>query len=255
MKLFLAALETTTYVLPAAKERAGADWKPPYILESFHWRTAESKAAQAYAGELMLDSGAFTFLKSKPKNGIDWNRYIDEYAEYIKDATSVSGIVNYFELDIDNVVGYENVRRLRGKLEGLVGRPSIPVWHRSRGKADFLAMCRDYPYVAIGGIAAKHIKRSEYRFFPWFIDKAHEAGARIHGLGFTFPSLLPKYRFDSVDSSTWLGAKYGHLFQVQGGDIWRVRGTGRISRERLDEARVVNFENWLNFQRYADIHF
>ena len=255
MKLFLAALETTHYVLPAYRERAGEAYRPPYILESFFYRTKDSKETQKYAGELLLDSGAFTFLKSKHKDGIDWNRYVDEYAEYILDAHSVSGVVNYFELDIDNVVGYANVRKLRERLENRVGRPSIPVWHRERGKEDYIAMCRDYGYVALGGIAARQIKRREYRHFPWFIDTAHEHGARIHGLGFTFPKLLPSYHFDSVDSSTWLGAKYGFLFQIDGNDIRRVRGTGRLTRERLNEARIINFMEWVRYQQYADIHF
>ena len=118
-----------------------------------------------------------------------------------------------------------------------------------------MATCRDYDYVALGGIAAHQIKRREYRYFPWFIDTAHEHGARIHGLGFTFPKLLPKYHFDSVDSSTWLGAKYGFLFQIDGNDIRRVRGTGRLAHAKLDEARIVNFMEWVRYQQYADIHF
>ena len=50
-------------------------------------------------------------------------------------------IDKFFELDIDSVVGYEEVLKLRKKLEHLTEKQCIPVWHTSRGKEDFLKTC------------------------------------------------------------------------------------------------------------------
>ena len=88
----------------------------------------------------------------------NWDKYIEEYAEYVKE----NNVKKFLELDIDSVVGYEEVKRLRGRLEKLAGRQCIPVWHRPRGKAEFLRLCDEYSYIAIGGVALKYIRRSLY---------------------------------------------------------------------------------------------
>ena len=110
-------------------------------------------------------------------------------------------------------------------------------------------------YVAIGGIASKQIKRSEFRHFPWFIDKAHECGAKIHGLGFTIPRLLPICHFDSVDSSSWYGTKYGIVYQFADGVLYRESRPGRITKSKLHEARIINFIAWVKYQQWADVHY
>lgn len=76
----------------------------------------------------LLDSGAFTFL-SGAKKTVDWDSYLTKYAEFIRE----NGIERFFELDIDSVVGYKNVKNYRSKLERLTGKQAIPVWHKNRG--------------------------------------------------------------------------------------------------------------------------
>ena len=41
-------------------------------------------------------------------------------------------------------------------------------------KEYFVEMCKNYPYVAIGGIVTKEIPINKYeKLFPWFVNTAH----------------------------------------------------------------------------------
>lgn len=198
----------------------------------------------------ILDSGAFSF--SKGKKVTDWDVYIEQYAEFI----NRHSINNFFELDIDSIVGIREVERLRNKLERMTGKQPIPVWHKNRGKDYFYGMCKDYPYVAIGGVAIKEIPRNLYeKAFPWFIDVAHENGAKIHGLGYTSVLGLQKYHFDSVDSTTWnVGAKYGNVCRVSlKGGARQVHKPNTRCTNSL-KLNYINFLQWHNFQQYAEKH-
>jgi hypothetical protein len=195
----------------------------------------------------MLDSGAFSFM-SGLKQKLSWDDYAQQYAEFVKE----HNIKLFFELDIDKIVGLREVDRLRGKIESIVGRQSIPVFHRARGKDYFLSIVKNYPYVAIGGIAIRDIVPKEYKHLIWFIDKAHEHNCKIHGLGFTKVDLLPYLQFDSVDSTAWIyGNRSGFVVFFDGKKLIRQnKGNG----QRLDARKVAfhNFEQWVRFAEYME---
>ena len=221
------------------------------ILESFYSCRKNPYIAQIIpqlAG-FMLDSGAFSFMCGAEKE--DWDRYVEEYAEYIL----ANDIKLFFELDIDSVVGLKEVERLRAKLERLTNRQPIPVWHKSRGKDYFEACCKDYPYVAIGGIVTKEVPRNIYeKAFPWFITTAHEHGAKIHGLGYTNIAGLHKYHFDSVDSTAWLyGNRGGYLyhFDAKRGTMAKTDAPEGL-RLKSHDAALYNYLEWQKFQAYAE---
>ena len=64
-------------------------------------------------------------------------------------------------------------------------KKTIPVWHKSRGIQDFHDMCKEYDYVAIGGIANNEIKKSEHHILHDLCDIAHSYKCKVHGLGKT----------------------------------------------------------------------
>lgn len=218
------------------------------ILESFAYcKDGFELPMIRNAKRFILDSGAFTFMASHPKN-LDWDDYLRRYGEYVRD----NGIERFMELDIDSIVGYPRVLELRSELERIAERPCIPVWHKSRGIEEFRRMCEDYDYVAIGGIVNGELARKEYRFLPALIKEAHDRGARIHGLGFTNQSWLPKCHFDSVDSSSWTCGRFGTAI--------RFTGHGLENIDKPDEHNV-NYMTWLNnywefvkFQRWAEVY-
>lgn len=211
------------------------EWMLPYIHD--HW-------------DFMLDSGAFTFMQSGEGGDTreGWKEYVTRYAKFITD----HGIDLFFELDIDALVGLEKVEDLRKLLEDLTGKQPIPVWHHSRGKEYFLKMCEEYPYVALGGMAAdtKYKNRIE-KIFPWFISEARKRGTKIHALGYTSIKGMHKHRFDSVDSTAWLyGNRGGYLYHFNGRDIVKIEPPqGHQLKSR--DAAIHNFREWVKFQHFA----
>ena len=218
------------------------------ILESFYYADEWTEWAIPRLKNFMLDSGAFTFMTSH-KGKVDWNDYLRRYADFI----NKNNVKLFYELDIDSIVGYEKVLEMRKWLELETGKKPIPVWHKSRGKAEFLKMCDEYKYVAIGGIVSKEISRQEYKFFPWFINEAHKRGAKIHGLGFTNLEGIRKYHFDSVDSTSWTtGNRFGAIYRFNGTTMEKY---DKKAGQRLADSRAVavnNFNEWVKFQKYAE---
>ena len=220
--------------------------KTPYILESFYyiqdWQIPLIQKAKFF----VLDSGAFTFFTSKQDT--NWDKYLTSYINFIKK----NNIDNFFELDIDCLVGYDKVLQLRKRLEQETGKKCIPVWHKSRGKEEFIKMCEEYNYVAIGGIVSKEITSKEYPFFTWFIKEAHKRGCKIHGLGFTSIKELPKYKFDSVDSTSWKsGGRFGQLHIFKNNSIVSIKPKN-VRAKDYRQIDLNNYKEWIKFVNYAD---
>lgn len=219
------------------------------ILESFYYADEWTEKVIPLLDHFLLDSGAFTFMSNSKKGNINWKDYIDRYIAFI----NKNNVKHFFELDIDCIVGYENVLRIRKYIEEKTGKKCIPVWHKSRGKDEFLKMCDEYDYVSIGGIVSKEIKQTEYPFFTWFINEAHKRGCKIHGLGFTNLKGLEKYKFDSVDSTSWTtGNRFGCVYMFNGKTIVK---HDKKQGQRLADSRAVavhNFNEWVKFQKYAE---
>lgn len=222
-----------------------------YVLESFAYIKPNDVIVPLipFFKGFLLDSGAFTFM-AQTKGPVDFDEYLRRYIAFIKK----HDIQHFFELDVDSVVGYEKVKEYRRILERETGRRCIPVWHRARGKEDFLRMCEEYDYVAIGGIVTKEIRPSEHRYFPWFIREAHKRGAKIHGLGYTNLSGLSKYHFDSVDSSSWTsGNRFGHLYKFTGRGLQQIhKPPGTRVKARI--TAINNFVEWVKFSEWAETH-
>ena len=226
----------------------------PYILESFFYADSDTERLIPHYGDFLLDSGAFTFMQGKGGK-VNWDEYVERYADFIKR----NHVKKYFELDIDSVVGYDKVLAIRAKLEKLTGVQSIPVWHKSRGKEEYVRHCQEYPYVALGGLV-DGAKKGEYarvlwKYFPWFIKTAHDNGAKIHALGFTSLDGIRQYHFDSVDSTAWTtGNRFGFLYFFDGQTMQKKDAPKghRISDSRA--AALHNYTEWIKFQKYAETH-
>lgn len=238
MKVFLASTSDKSFISNITDSK--------YILESFYyfqeWQILLIKKCEMF----LLDSGAFTFMNSQ-KGKIDFNEYLTTYINFI----NKYDIKYFFELDVDSIVGYEKVKQLRKRLENETGKKCIPVWHKSREKEEYLKMCEEYDYVAIGGIVTKEITKDQYPFFTWFLNEAHKRDCKVHGLGFTSIADLPKYHFDSVDSTSWKsGGRFGQLHIYRNGAIKTI--TQKSKRAVYRAIDTNNFNEWLKFQRYAE---
>ena len=226
------------------------------ILESYWDLQSNERTMELLinCGSYLIDSGAFTFLKAKRDSICDWDDYIERYADFINRWK----VENFFELDIDNIVGIKEVERLRDKLEKLTNKQSIPVWHFNRGKQYFIDLAKDYPYIALGGIALKEIPLNIFeKYFPWFIDTAHSNGAKIHGLGYTRIKGLSQYHFDSVDSTAWLyGNRAGYIykFHPENGEMEQIdKKEGTRLKPRM--VALHNFIEWVKLGKYAQKNY
>lgn len=247
MRLCLSSISTKTDRISLERLRISK-----YVLESFYY-ISEKMVDYYLSRELfILDSGAFTFRESRKGTAASYQDYVG-YTLRFADFIVKYNIEHFFEMDIDSIVGLARVEELRRLLESRADRKCIPVWHIERGKQYFIEMCREYPYVAIGGIAGgtKQQYANYQRYFPWFIATAHQYGAKIHGLGFT-PGNLERYCFDSVDSSTWTsGSRYGQLHRFDGHGIKPIRFSGKRLVKSV-EADNHNFLEWCAYQRYLE---
>ncbi|MDY5929885.1 MAG: hypothetical protein SPJ27_07615 [Candidatus Onthovivens sp.] len=150
---------------------------------------------------LLIDSGAHSFQHGTKVN---FDEYTHLYANFIKRNTDNKRILGFFEMDIDNVVGYEKVLEYRKVLEK-VSDKIIPVWHNNRGVDEFIKMCEEHrgKRIAITGFANNDITDGQYNLF---INEAHKHNCYIHILGLTRFDLIKELNlglYDSVDSSSW----------------------------------------------------
>lgn len=203
------------------------------LLESFFYATPLTRKVIPLLDDFLLDSGAFTFMTGAGSSP-DWDSYLDRYARFIVE----NDVANYFEMDVDSIVGYERVKEFRRRLERETGRRCIPVFHLSRGRREFEAMCDEYDYVAFGGMRTDGISDNDlYEVLPWFVREAHRRGTRIHGLGFTRVSQAHRIRFDTVDSSSWTHAfRHGMTFHFIGGGGCATSSTSQARGSQTDRS-------------------
>jgi hypothetical protein len=219
-------------------------------LESFAYISKFEETILKKYKNFLLDSGAFTYLNNANDNKINWDDYIDKYANFI----NKHDIKYFFELDIDNIVGLKEVERLRHKLEKKTKKKSIPVWHKNRGLDYWKKMVSEYKYVAIGGIVTNEIKRKEYIFFNSLIKIAENNNCNVHGLGFTNLKGLKKYKFYSVDSTSWLsGNRFGAVYWFNGITM-KKQNKKQGQRVLTNKTAKHNFKEWVKFNNYAEIN-
>jgi len=150
---------------------------------------------------ILLDSGAYSLQRGK---SVDMDTYCEQYADFIKTNNNNPKIVGFFEMDVDNIVGYQKVLEWREKLEKYTNK-LIPVWHSNRGINEFIEMCKKYRgrRVAVTALG-EDIEISQYNKF---INMAHKYGCKIHILGMTSWQTIENLNLgkeDSVDSTSWI---------------------------------------------------
>lgn len=232
-----------------------------YILCTFYeGEKACLKAINLSNGveNFLLDSGAFTFMNSK--NNItkkELEEYCDRYIAFI----NKYNIKYFFEMDVDYLFGIEYVEYLRNKIEKETGKQCIPVWHITRGINYWKKLCKEYKYIAIGGLVSSGINISRkdiLKIIKKLTVYARSKNVKVHGLGFTTTKELKNIPFYSVDSTSWLktivfGAslsKYNNkTHDIKNIDIPNNDNTKKINYSTCLEN---NFKEWMKYQKYMD---
>lgn len=218
-----------------------------YLRDTKHADAFELMMQRNREDNFMLDSGAFTLMTSKKnsKQG-DLDAYVDEYIAFIKKHK----IKRYIEMDMDIVIGYDEVLKLRKRLEDEIGYQSIPVWHMSRGTDEFKKMVDEYDYIAIGGLVG-HMPQSAYPLLKELVKYAGVRGTKVHGLGFTRKDAY-EYGFYSVDSSSWsAGRRFGTAVKFRNNKLQSIKKPEN-TRANIRKVDRNNFIEWCKFQRYVE---
>lgn len=204
------------------------------FLMSFHYgRTTDlQRIADAAGGipvEVFADSGAFSAatLGSEIK--------LADYAAWLKDWRGL--ITTAATLDV--IGDADATQRNTLALEDM-GLSVLPVFHTGSPWDRLEKLCKQYRYVALGGMVP--YTRMQGELMRWLVKCFRigaEHGTVFHGFGQTSPVPMASLPFYSVDSSTWsTGARYGWMF------LWdeRTAAMARIRTGTSDArkyARVV----------------
>jgi hypothetical protein len=155
--------------------------------------------------ELLVDSGAFTaFTKGQE---IDRDAYCDFLAR------NAPEIAHAASLDVigDWRATAATFDRMRARLDGAVSL--VPAWHLGSPLEELHRLCREEPYVAIGGcVPYAKTPKILMRHLIQAHRVAAEHGTRLHGLGMTGGTSMRRLPWFSVDSSSWVGShRFGEL--------------------------------------------
>lgn len=235
MKVFLSGSETPDCDLI---------WEKPakYNLLSFYYVKSKPEIAQKMRDGsqlILIDSGAHSFQKGTK---VDWVSYTRQYAEFIKNFDTEK-VLGYFEMDVDNVIGYNKVLELREILES-VSNKIIPVWHKNRGIDDYKKMCERYSnkIIAITGFKNEDIRDEQYMMF---LKYAKKFNCKVHCLGMTRKAILNKVPFDFVDSSSW---KQQAIF----GKVGKKQVSKEFSKQKRRDVIFASYLEAIKMQDYYE---
>lgn len=195
----------------------------------------------------ILDSGAFSMFNGSGKK-ITYNilkNYIDRYCDFVIKYK----IKNFIELDVDSVIGYEDVKKIYKYIENRVGRKPLYVHHQfTRTMEDLTNACKENDYICYGGIAG--IMKVDIDIINCFTDYCKSFNTRTHVLGWTPPDMTKVTSMYSSDSSSWtMGGRSGLIFQFRNNHIEVIKSKEkkRISFYNLNNH---NLKQWVKYQQY-----
>lgn len=248
MNIHLAGIETMYAYFPEI------DYEPIYSLSTFyHLRNKSIIPDYCYHDNFLLDSGAFTFFGGKK---VDWNQYVVEYIDFINKCDSKL----FFELDIDSIVGIERVEEIRKKIMLETGKKPIPVWHPSRGIDYYKRMIDEFDYISLslsGKYTSAWVTKPEADdVIHKLIELANQNDCKVHGLGFTKLKKMDKFKFYSVDSTSWImGMKFGNIQYFNGKTMVKLKRPDNTKMINPSERLSFGFNEWIKFQQYAKQNF
>ena len=183
--------------------RIDSNIKPALLISYVYLKPFLKKQSDYVYRNWALDSGAFS--AHNKGSVINLQDYIDTAKELLaKDST----LVEVFSLDVigDWKASLRNTEEMWRQ-----GVPAIPCYHHGEPWDVLKGMAKDYPKIALGGVAMKHGIKNKFaeqcfaRVWP----------KRMHGFGYGSEKSIMAFPWDSVDATNWeVGpCKYGRWNQ------------------------------------------
>jgi hypothetical protein len=211
MKLYLAGIYTSNfnkesqlYARLTDREKEARDGVK-YYLESHHYihKQAFVDKIRKDKVKVFLDSGAFSaFTKGVEVDLVKYCEYIKKNEDIIE---HVGDIICASVLDGigDPLKTWQN----QLAMEQLGVRP-LPCFHYAEDERYLEWYVANYPYITLGGM----VPISTPQLLHWLdriwekylIDSSGRPRLMVHGFGLTTQSLMERYPWYSVDSSSWV---------------------------------------------------
>lgn len=194
------------------------------LLESFHYigKPSYVDLIRKDGCQVFLDSGAFSMWSLGAKVDIQaYCDYIKKYEDIIrKDDRSI--LASVMDAIGDPLGTYRN----QLAMEALGVRP-LPCFHFGEDTRYLEYYIANYDYITLGGMVAQ----STQALKPWLdeiwgkflTDSSGRPRLKVHGFGLTTLSLMQRYPWYSVDSSSWVQiAKVGGMLLLPSGRVMNV---------------------------------
>lgn len=210
----------------------------PNILESYHYvgKQRYVDEMRADGAKVFLDSGAFSM----------WTKGVTipvhEYCEYIERNRD---IIRYDGDDmmasvLDGIGDPLQTYRNQLEMESRGVRP-LPCFHYGEDERYLEYYLANYGYITIGGMVGKTKEQLTIwldRIWDRFVLKGVGANIpRLHGFGITTVSIMERYPWYSVDSSSWIqGAAFGTIVHPKHGAL----SVSEKSPSRHDKGRHIS---------------
>lgn len=246
--------------LAAAYVSYGKDQPPklrnyPDILESFHYlRTGKTMVESIHRDHrekprrIFLDSGAYSaFTKGVTITVEEYSSFIHKNREIIDFAANLDDLSSK-----DKNVAAEATWRNQRLLEKAVpkGMYVLPVYHVREDVKHLKRLLDNYEFIAIGGMVPESIpdlkQILDELWGRYLTDAKGRARIRVHGFGLTTISLLRRYPWYSVDSTSW--SAYSRM-----GYVNVVLPTGNTFQLTISEKRSARHDLDRHFDSMAPL--
>ncbi len=253
------------YFAVAATDLKGksAEFMKRRLFSYAYNKTSDNAATQAVIEssemgcDIFLDSGAYTaFQLGKAIK-------CEDYAEFIKFSTDKQGLKWNVISSLDAIgKGEEAAKQSYDNLKTLerLGVRTAPVYHVHEPEHWLQRyVAEGYQYILIGGMVTEStqvlLPRLDYLWSKYLTHKDGTPKVKLHGFGLTTESVMFRYPWFSVDSSSWkLYAAYGHCAFRVGDRIRTIQTSPKSSARRkinsyhidnLPHVMRVEIERWL----------
>jgi len=206
------------------------DMKPALLVSFVYLQPFLEKQSKCQYRDWVLDSGAFSAHNSGKE--IKLQDYID-CCKRLMDSDQT--LTEVYSLDVigDWKASLKNTEEMWRQ-----GVPAIPCYHYGEPWDVLKGMAKDYPKIALGGVAMKWAVKNKFaeqcfaRVWP----------KRIHGFGYGSEKSIMALPWDSVDATNWeIGpCKYGQ---------WR--SFGKMSIRGSKQNLRAEVEYYLKLERKA----
>jgi len=175
----------------------------PALLVSYYYLESFKKSKHLYRyRDWVMDSGAFSAYNSGVE--ISLNRYIDECLELLSTDPTLTEVFSLDVIPKDHkpaTVQHAAEQSVKNCEEmWRQGVPAIPTFHRGEEESFLMMMAKEYPKIAIGGVA---LLRGDQKFLFCEQVFARVWPKKVHGLGMASEELVYGLPFHSTDATNW----------------------------------------------------